>query len=188
MKDPLPPEQDTRSDERLVEETLQGDAKAFQVLIKRYWRMVFSLAYRGARNVNDAEDIAQESFLSAIGSLHRLKDRSKFSSWLYGLTLNTTRSFLRKKARTPSLPEPPYETPAEGPSLLAGMEDEERMNALLHAIAELKPIYRVVIEMRYMEGLSCEEIARRLGEPSGTVRSRICRASAILRRKLKKYF
>ncbi|GAB4149774.1 MAG: sigma-70 family RNA polymerase sigma factor [Planctomycetota bacterium] len=188
-KRPAPESFQDLSDEQLVDLTLGGDRNAYSVLITRYWRMVFSLAYRGCRNVTDSEDVTQEAFLAALSSLPKLKDASKFSSWLYGLTLNTTRSFLRKKARTPSLPDTLIEeTDEDSPSTLQLMAGDERHEALVSAVESLRPIYRVVVELRYVEGLSCEDIAKRLNEPSGTIRSRLCRATEILRRKLKKHF
>ncbi len=183
----ITPNGDDRSDDQLVQAALDGDKRAFPILVERYWRMVFSLAYRSCRNVTDSEDVAQEAFLAAMSSLPKLKDHSKFSSWLYGLTLNTTRSFLRRKARMPSMPEPLYEESSDDPSSLQQLATDERKDALAIAVNSLKPIYRIVIEMRYFSGLSCEEIALQLGEPSGTIRSRICRATEILRRKMKKH-
>ena len=179
--------EDARTDKELVLLTLEGDDQAFPVLIQRYWRMVFSLAFRNCRNVVDSEDVTQESFLAALSSLPKLKDPAKFSSWLYGLTLNTGRSFLRKKARTPSLPEPMYDEAMDQKSTLQEMTLNERESALMDAVESLKPIYRIVVELRYVEGLSCEEISQKLNEPSGTVRSRLCRATEMLRRKLKKH-
>jgi RNA polymerase sigma-70 factor, ECF subfamily len=180
--------EDSRSDAELVARVLDGDESAFPILISRYWRMVFSIAYRGCRNSSDAEDITQESFLAALSSLPRLKDQTKFSSWLYGLTLNTTRSYVRRRARMPSIPEPMIEEERDDEETALGqISSDESIIELKIAVARLKPIYRLVVEMRYIQGLSCEEIAARLGEPSGTIRSRLCRASDILRRKMKKY-
>ena len=182
-----PGEEDQRKDADLVKSTLAGEQGAYAVLVERYWRMVFSLGYRTCRDVNDAEDIAQESFLAALGSLSKLKDPAKFSSWLYGLTMNTARSFVRRKARSPLLSEPLHEDDSGEPTVLEDMTDRERHIAVMQAVVSLKPIYRSVIELRYISRLSCEEIAQRLGEPSGTIRSRLCRASEILRRKMQKY-
>ncbi|MFA4987242.1 MAG: RNA polymerase sigma factor [Candidatus Brocadiia bacterium] len=182
-----PGEEERISDAELVAQVLDGSEAAFPQLIERYWRMVFSIAYRGCRNTTDAEDITQESFLAALSSLPRLKDHAKFSSWLYGLALNTTRSFVRKRSRSPSMPEPLYEEPADDPSTLSTMSGDESVIELRKAVEKLKPIYRAVVELRYLQNLSCEEIALRLNEPSGTIRSRLCRASEILRRKMKKF-
>ena len=187
-KRPVSGEYEEKSDAELVRLTLDGDTKSFPVLIDRYWRMVFSLAYKNCRNVTDSEDVTQESFLAALSSLPKLKDPSKFSSWLYGLTLNTGRSFLRKKTRTPSLPEPMYEETADDPTALQTMSMGEREEALHKAVQSLKPIYRSVVELRFFEDMSCEDIAKKLDEPSGTIRSRLCRANEMLRKKLKKYY
>ena len=84
-----------------IEQVRAGDPEAFRVLVERYSRTVFRLAYRMTGHEQDAEDAVQETFLRAYRQIHRFDSRSKFSTWLYAIAVNCTLDLLRGRRRRP---------------------------------------------------------------------------------------
>ena len=89
------------TDEELVARSMAGDADSFNQLVLRWERPIYALAYRVIGREEDARDVAQETFLRAFRALGGFKGQAKFSSWLYRITLNLCRDWIRKEKRTP---------------------------------------------------------------------------------------
>lgn len=166
----------------LVQRARAGDKSAFAQLVTQYQNRIMAVAYGITGNRQDAEDIAQDTFIKAYRSLDGLNEDGAFYSWLVRITVNTGISYRRSGHVNGSVPlenirEPVYqgETPD---SFLAGREEEERIQELL---APLPPDSRAVLVLREVEGLGYEEIAALLDIPVGTVRSRIHYARRRLR-------
>lgn len=170
-----------RSDAQLVHATLAGDREAFGALVDRHRRAVFALALQRGLQPAEAEDVAQEVFIKAYRSLGELKQPDAFARWLYGIASHVGADQARVRQRRhresgldgldePAAPPHDRVTQALG-------EERER---ILRALGELDEAKRVVITMRYLEGLTPKEIAERLGEPRGTVRSRLHHALSYL--------
>lgn len=184
------------TDEHLVEEFLQGNLAAFEELVSRYEQKVFQLAYRLSGNLDDASDLAQEAFLKVYRSLGQWRGKATFSTWLYRIVTNTFLDDMRKRKRRPlvavsldaSIPTEDGEVTREFPSTDPGPEQEylqrELQQIVLTALAELEPDYRVVLTLRDIQGHTYEEIAQITQLNIGTVKSRISRARAALRKKL----
>ena len=96
----------TATDEELVARSVAGDTDSFNQLIVRWERPIYALAYRQVGREEDARDIVQDAFLRAFRALPGFKGEAKFSSWLYRITLNLCRDFMRRARRAPFLPVP----------------------------------------------------------------------------------
>jgi len=142
-------------------------------------------------NREDAEDIAQEVFLKAYDSIHRFRQEAKFGTWLYGIMLNTVRSYWRKQSRRSGKLRLDHgengetidiEAEADGP--MESSVRAERVQKVREAIERLTHDLREVIVLRDIEGMTYEEISDALEVPMGTVKSRLYRARNSLKDKL----
>jgi RNA polymerase sigma-70 factor (ECF subfamily) len=172
------------TDAELVEQALAGSQDAFRELVVRFERPVYGLVARMVRDPAAAEDLAQEVFVKAFRRLDTYDPRRKFASWLFKVAHNTTIDHLRRSA-----PETlPLETREDGGGIVTVLADSsaERPDAaaerhamarsLERAIARLRPDYREVVILRYVEGLSYQEIGESTELPIGTVKTHLHRA------------
>jgi RNA polymerase sigma-70 factor, ECF subfamily len=182
------------TDQDVVAEARQGRESAFRELIGRYERPVFSVIYRMVRDREQAEDLAQETFIKVFNALDRYNPKYKFSSWIFKIAHNTTVDLLRKKEpETLSLDGSPHartEEQAEASSLTAVSRDEdpeqytsskELGGEIETALAELRPEYREALILWHIEGRPYDEIAEIMDLPLGTVKTYIHRGRNELR-------
>ena len=180
-------------DRELVRLAKKGDTRAFGKLMLEYQNKIYRLARRMTETDEDAEDVLQEAFIKAFKSLSGFKGKSKFSTWLYRITVNLALMKLRrKKIDSVSLDEPvatdegsvqrEIEDEAIGP--LEELIESESMEVLDEAINDLPKSYRAVFVLRHVEGLSTEETARIVGISVPAVKSRLHRTRLMLREKL----
>jgi RNA polymerase sigma-70 factor (ECF subfamily) len=167
-------------DAELVRLSLSSDKDAFGVLIRKHQDVVFSLAYQRLGDRGEAEDVSQEAFLRAYRNLNKLKSPTKFASWLYSIAVNTARERLRRRGTV--IPFAHVPEPADPPAEEA---TSDRADRLLQAVGRLAPKYRIPLTLHYLKGLKYEEIAVVLGIAAASVRSRVHRAKAMLRAKLR---
>jgi RNA polymerase sigma-70 factor (ECF subfamily) len=184
-------------DLRMVERTLAGDARAFELLVIKYQRRIQRLIARMVRDVDLVEDIAQETFIRAYRALHQFRGDAQFYTWLYRIAVNTAKKFLLELKRDPLLTDSARksddddetsrsenelieETTPE--SVLAAKEIAAMVNAALQALPD---DLRQAVTLREIEGLTYEEIAQVMNCPIGTVRSRIFRARDAISHKIK---
>jgi RNA polymerase sigma-70 factor, ECF subfamily len=186
------------SDLLLVERTLAGDARAFELLVIKYQRRIQRLIARMVRDVDLVEDIAQETFIRAYRALHQFRGDAQFYTWLYRIAVNTAKKFLLELKRDPLVTESarksdddddetsrPENEPIEDAtpeSVLAAKEIAAVVNAALQALPD---DLRQAVTLREIEGLTYEEIAQVMDCPIGTVRSRIFRAREAISVKIK---
>ena len=176
----------------VVRRAKQGDQGAFETLLTRYEKRVYSLAYHYAGNEQDAMDISQEVFLRVYRFLPQFNEESQFSTWLYRVTSNVCKDYLRKRnaraAASLSGEEDGEEYLIEAPDLRYNPEDaleqKEMRREIRESLARLTPDHREILIMRDVLGLTYEEIAGSLELEEGTVKSRIARAREKLRQKL----
>ncbi|SHF87118.1 RNA polymerase, sigma-24 subunit, RpoE [Lampropedia hyalina DSM 16112] len=187
-----------RSDMQLVERTLAGDQKAFELLVIKYQRRIERLIARFVRDTDLVEDIAQETFIRAYRALHQFRGDAQFYTWLYRIAVNTAKKALSDMRRDPTISEsalrgkdddeensrPMVEliSPETPETIMAAKEIAEAVNAALEALPE---DLRTAVTLREMEGLSYEEIAQAMNCPIGTVRSRIFRAREAISQRIK---
>jgi RNA polymerase sigma-70 factor (ECF subfamily) len=173
------------ADDSLVERVLVGDTAAFVLLVERYKRPVYTLAYRLLGNPADAEDAAQETFVRAYTRLTSYQPGSRFGSWLLSITSHWCIDFLRRR-RAVSLDaagivngEPIGPSTAdEHPEALA--LQSERRREVRQWLASLPEPYRSVLVLRYWHDLSYAEISETTGLPVSTIRMRLFRARQLL--------
>lgn len=184
-----PPPTPDNSDLQLVERTVAGDQRAFELLVVKYQRRIERLIGRMVRDTDIIQDIAQETFIRAYRALHQFRGDAQFYTWLYRIAVNTAKKALMDMKRNPVVTENALrgaddedETSRVGHELisdetpetvLAANEIAQAVNAAMEALPE---DLRQAVTLREIEGLSYEEIAAAMGCPIGTVRSRIFRA------------
>lgn len=165
-----------------------GDQAAFTALVRRYERPIVHFCARMIGNTADAEDVAQECFLSLHRSLGRIEPRARFSTLLFGIARNLTLNHLRDGRRRGRHMARPVEGLESEPAS-ADRPDRRALAAeigtvLAAAMDELAPEHREVLVLREMNQLDYETIADIVGCPIGTVRSRLARAREALRLRL----
>jgi len=172
-----------RGDDALVALARAGDLEALEELFNRYRNQVFSLAYRMTGNPCDAEDLCQEIFLQVMRKVGSFEGRSSFSTWLYRVSMNRSRDYLRRKKRSPELlsqdgdPTESYEPQSNGSGGLENMAISSEAQRLVQgALMELPLSLRAPLVLHELEGLQYHEVASLLRLPVGTVKSRIFRA------------
>ncbi len=176
-----------KDQEKIIARARRGDADAFEQLVVSYRDQVFRLALRMCGSEADADEVAQEAFLSAWKALPNFRGESQFSTWLYQLTTHAAIDLMRREKRqiaAADITEVSAADPAPSPQQQA--EQSEQREIVRDAILQLAPEQREVVVLRFMEELSYEEIGAVLKLPSGTVKSRLNRAKAQLKEILSK--
>ena len=178
-------------DRELVYRWQAGDEPAFSMLIRRHERRVFGLLLRMLGNVQEAEDVAQETFLNLHRHGHRFRSQSRFSTFLYRVAvnaaLNRRRSLGRRRARTEALERRQQagddlpSSPRDPEDSAAGAQVQARVQ---REVVALPPHLRVPLVLFDIEGLSYSDVASVLQVAEGTVKSRIHRARQALRERL----
>ena len=176
-----------KDQEKIIARARRGDADAFEQLVVSYRDQVFRLALRMCGSEADADEVAQEAFLSAWKALPNFRGESQFSTWLYQLTTHAAIDLMRREKRqiaAADITEVSAADPAPSPQQQA--EQSEQREIVRDAILQLAPEQREVVVLRFMEELSYEEIGAVLKLPPGTVKSRLNRAKAQLKEILSK--
>lgn len=157
----------------LLERALRGDLEAFGEVVSRFQGSVISLAYAKLGNWHDAEDAAQEAFITAYRTLKDLRDLECFPGWLRRVALTAcNRSVRRAKLPTTRFDEADNGLFFAGDPASDGERTELR-DAILSALRSLSPAYRDCMRLHYLEGYSIKEVAMFLGVPQGTVKRRL---------------
>jgi RNA polymerase sigma-70 factor (ECF subfamily) len=175
------------SEKELMQYARAGNVAAFEELMRLYQPMLYRLVLSLSLNPDDAEDAMQESMLQAFRSIKTFRGDSSFKTWLFRITVNTCRNWLRKESRASSqrfaevMPIVSFK-PEEQPEYIA-IYNQERKRVLL-ALSSLPDHYREVVILRHYHDLSYQEISDILKVPIGTVRSRLSQGREILAKKL----
>jgi RNA polymerase sigma-70 factor (ECF subfamily) len=185
-------------DPDLVHATRNGDIAAFEQLVKRYDRKLLRIAQSITHNREDSQDAVQEAFLKAYQNLSAFREDSKFSTWLFRITVNQSLMKLRKQrsTREASIDEdfqadgdaPPKEIADWAPNPEQLYWASELRKILIKCLEELSPILRTVFVLRDIEGLTIEQTAEVLDVSQTAVKARLWRARLQLREGLTKYF
>ena len=181
------------TDEELVSRSQSGDVDSFNQLILRWERPIYALAYRVIGREEDARDVCQETFLRAYRALPGFKGEAKFSSWLYRITLNLCRDWIRKQRRAPvsQLPEDVdllEIAAATGPTeSIEDLAARRELTAVVEAAMALLPAeQRTAIILKEYHGMTFQEIADMQGCPLSTVKTRLYQGLSVLRRHLER--
>jgi len=186
-------------DNELIARILSGEARPFRLLVERYQRKVYMIAFGVVRNPDAALDVVQDVFVKVHRNLHRFKGDSSFYTWLYRITLNLC---IDRKRRAARAKEVDYDDAighqegfTSGPTLASvGIESPgraaqrkelvEHMDVALNTLSEE---HRAILLMREVDGMSYEEIAESLEIPKGTVMSRLYHARKNFQKSLSRY-
>jgi RNA polymerase sigma-70 factor (ECF subfamily) len=182
-------------DRELVARAQRGDKRAFELLVEKYQRKLGRLLSRFIRDPSEVEDVTQEAFIKAYRALPAFRGDSAFYTWLYRIGINTAKNYLMAMGRrAPTSTEVEAEE-AEGyeegeqlrdintpESVLLSNEIAQTVNS---TIEQLPEELRTAIQLREIEGMSYEDIARVMDCPIGTVRSRIFRAREAIAEQLR---
>lgn len=181
-------------EQELIARCQAGSRDAFDELITRYQRRIYTFAYRLTGNAEDAADIAADTFVRIYTAIGSFRGDSSFVTWLYRVVTNIYLDSRKRRRARPTtsldevvaLEETTVQRQVEdtGPTPHEMAEANERTRVLEAAIASLPEFQRLMIVMYHVEGLAYEEIAASLQLPIGTVKSRLNRARNALRRKL----
>jgi RNA polymerase sigma-70 factor (ECF subfamily) len=184
-------------DAALVAGAKAGDANAFELLVQRHERKIFSVAQRMTRNWEDAEDVVQQCFQKAFIHLRKFEGESLFSTWLTRIAINEALMLLRRKRGSREVPIAesisedetvlPLDFPDSGPNPEDSCLRREQERILSAAVNELGPGMREVIELRELGELSTGETAQVMGLSVGAVKARVFHGRKKLRKTLKRY-
>ena len=182
------------NDKELVKKAQKGDKVAFDALVTKYQFKVVNLVTRFVKDVDEAQDVAQEAFIKAYRGLANFRGDSAFYTWLYRIAINSAKNYIVSQGRK----SPTYAVDiddAEHMETAAALKEidtpEGRMltseieNTVYKAIKELPEDLKTAITLRELEGMTYEEIANVMECPIGTVRSRIFRARETIDKHLK---
>lgn len=188
-------------DDILVQRSREGDRRAFQMLVGRYQKKLFSIIFGMIHHPEDAMDIVQETFLKVYRYLPNFQGNSSFYTWIYRIAVNLCIDFLRREGKhqaidyDDSLQHQNDASEAEGGMVFCThvndparlLKNKELGEEIQKGILALSPNHRAVILLREVEGMSYEEMAAALQCSKGTVMSRLHHARAKLREYLEAY-
>lgn len=189
MRDPS----DLPTDQTLIERTLGGDGAAFGMLMERFQRKIYRVAFAVVRDETEADTITQDTFIQAYTHLARFEGRSELETWLTRIAINRCRDVLRRRrfvslftlrsdedGETETMIEPVDERPDPERQFLS----VQLRAAIQRAERGLSPQQKVIFRLRHYENLSLEDIAAHLGLQAGTVRAHLFRAIHKIRKEL----
>ena len=186
---------DREIDRQLVARAQRGDKRAFELLVEKYQRKLARLLSRFIRDPAEVEDVTQEAFIKAYRALPAFRGDSAFYTWLYRIGINTAKNYLMAMGRRAPTSTEVEADEAEGfeegeqlrdintpESVLLSNEIAETVNSTIEKLPEE---LRTAIQLREIEGMSYEDIAKVMDCPIGTVRSRIFRAREAIAEQLR---
>jgi RNA polymerase sigma-70 factor (ECF subfamily) len=178
-----------QDEQQLIQQAQAGDTAAFAMLIEMHGQFVYNLALRALNNTQEAEDIAQETFIRAWQGLASFRGEAQLRTWLYRITTNLCYNRLpRLKADFEALdPTDAVLLPEQTRSVEVGMVMAEWREQIYMAVDELPETYRLLISLRHTDGYSYEEIAEITQMPLGTVKTGLFRARRQLQEALAAY-
>ena len=178
----------------LVKRAKSGDYQAFDLLVLKYQSRLISTAFKFVKDVQIAEDIVQDSFIKAFKALESFREDSSFYTWIYRITVNTSKNFLVSKKRKSELlnsdlsEEASYEIePVETYSPEDLLQATQLKKVITETIDQLGEDTRTALTLRELDGLSYEQIAEVVNCPVGTVRSRIFRGREVIDEAISQY-
>ncbi len=184
---------DTTPDSELIARTLGGDGGAYGILVERFQRKIFRVAYAIVRDPLEADSVAQDAFVQAYTNLSKFEARAEFETWLVRIAINRCRDVLRRRkfvslfssvAEEDEDHESAYEPVDERPDQERQVTSAELRQAIERAESKLSAQQKTIFRLRHYEELSLEDIADHLGLRAGTVRAHLFRAIHKIRKEL----
>lgn len=185
-----------QQDLELVERAINGDQAAYAALMDRYRESIYYMMLKMVKNTDDADDLTIEAFGKAFRRLEQYSPNYAFSTWLFKIASNNCIDFIRKKRiKVTSMDTGIQNDDGEKIQIDARsttrdpeetMEHKQKVMLMREVVAKLKPRYRILVEKRYFEELSYEEISEELNLPLGTVKAQLFRARDFLANMMEK--
>ena len=186
------------SDLEVVEAVPQGDTERYGELVDRYQLAAWKLAYSFVGNMEEAKDLAQNSFVKAYRNLRGFRRRSSFGTWLYRIVANECKDFFRRRSRNPETvplfssnsddPEAiPFDPPDPSPDPRQAAEGQDLAGKMAQAIGRLPTKQRAAFLLHHVNGLPLQEVAQVMDCRLGTVKAHLFRATETLRFSMETY-
>lgn len=169
-----------------IEKAKKGDQVAFTFLLDYYWNEVYGFMLKRTENETDTEDIVIETFAKAFDKIAAYNPEYAFNTWLIAIAKNVHIDLLRKKKSslfveiTDEEDQQAYTVADSSPTVEDQLIKDQNLSSLLNCIKQLKPQYQEVIQLRYFQELSYQEIAEQLDEPLNNVKIKLLRAKKLL--------
>lgn len=163
-------------DQQLVGLVLEGDDTAFEYLFNRYREAIHRLFVQRLGGVTDADDLLQETFIKVYINIHRYRTDYTFGQWVYTIARNTFIDFVRRRQEDLPIDERFAAPASSAPTPEESVINRQQRVQIEHYLERLAPRYRTLIQMRFFDEYSYEEIAAKLTLPLGTVKTQIHRA------------
>lgn len=179
------------SDADLIVRTLGGDGDAFGMLVERFQRRIYRVAFSIVREETEADTITQDVFIQAYTHLAKFQGRAGFETWLIRIAINRSRDFLRRRkfvslfaVNDDGVEEPVIEPVDERPDAERTVMAAQLRSAIRRAERTLSAQQKIIFRLRHYEEMSCEEIAEHMHLQSSTVRAHLFRAVQKIRKEL----
>jgi len=174
----------------LIDLAVKGDQQAYAELMNRYKNSVYFMLLKMVKNTDDAEDLTVEAFTKAFRSLKKFKKEYTFSTWLFRIATNNCIDFIRKKKLETLSIHTPYKNDS-GEQIQMDVADQnlspqdeairtQKIEIIRNFVDQLPPKYKKLVELRYFDELSYDEIAAELEAPLGTVKAQLHRARELM--------
>jgi RNA polymerase sigma-70 factor, ECF subfamily len=169
-----------------IEKAKKGDQIAFTFLLDHFWNEVYGFMLKRTQNETDSEDITIETFVKAFDKIASYNPEYAFNTWLIAIAKNVHIDLLRKKKSalfieiTDEEDQQAYRVADSTPTVEDQLIKEQNLSSLLNCIKQLKPQYQEVIQLRYFQEMTYQEIADQLGEPLNNVKVKLLRAKKLL--------
>lgn len=169
-----------------IKNAIKGDQNAFTFLLDHYWNEVYGFMLKRTQNETDSEDITIETFSKAFDRIATYNDEFQFNTWLIAISKNVHIDLLRKKKGAHFLDitdredQQAYNVADSSPSAEDVLITEQNLSQLLQFIKKLKPNYQEIIQLRYFQEFSYQEIADQLNEPLSNIKIKLLRAKKLL--------
>jgi len=165
------------ADGYIINKCLNGEPEAFGVLVDRYRASMFALAYSKLNSFEDAEDVTQEAFIQAYKNLRMLKQYDSFHAWLYSITSNLCKKLKIQQSKFPDSEFIEDQTPGMMRKVaMNSYRDDSMLESIRDALDSLPQVYREVLTLHYLGGMSSDEMAETIGTSPSAIRQRLSRA------------
>lgn len=169
----------------IIQQCLDGDSAAFGLLVDKYKKSIYALAYSKVNDYHDAQDITQEVFIKAYRKLNTLRRWDNFMGWLYRITINHCKNWLRSKSNRPDSESIEDQEPGAIKALSLDSYRENISHEIVReSLKSLPEIYRQVVTLRYFGGMTIKEMAKFIGVSSNTIDRRLSGAKAQLKEEI----
>ena len=163
-------------EKKQIQKALKGDTSAFSYFVDKYQDMAMTIAYRVCKNMQDAEDVVQDSFVKAYHNLHTFKAESKFSTWLYSIVYNTAKTAISKTIQYLDYEQINEFDLCSDFDPISTIEENEKKELINIALKKMPPDESVMLTLFYLEENSSKEISKILGLTESNVKVRLHRA------------